>query len=317
MSKLTRYTKVCKQNRAPPTKIIVGKKILFLEENMYENYLEDIHRNCRRRNLSVLTEKHYIEGTKRFFAFIGENRNEFTLQDVNDYIDSKIEARIKPQTINSEIANIRFFYQRVLKQTWDYDEVLKQKEKHKLPAILSKDEVDRLIDSAPTLKYKAIFAVIYSSGLRISEAVHLNYSDISRKNKQVHIRETKNRWERYSILSDKCLDILTEYWYAYGKPMDVLFLSDKTGSNISASAVERTFRKMRDKAGYPKDVTVHTLRHCFATHLADDGVDIRVIQHLMGHNSVSSTGLYLHLTNYRMQGIKSPYDVKVGEDDDK
>lgn len=284
---------------------------------MYEYYLEEIHRICRRRNLSELTEKHYLEGAKRFFAFVGEDHKEFTLQDVNGYVDQKIAAGIKPQTINSEIANIRFFYQRVLKQTWDYDEVLKQKEKHKLPVILSKEEVDRLIDSAPTLKYKAIFAVIYSSGLRISEAVHLHYDDISRKNKQVHLHETKNRWERYSILSDKCLDILTEYWFAYGKPMDILFPSDRTGTYISASAVERVFRRMREQLGYPEGVTVHTLRHCFATHLADDGVDIRIIQHLMGHNSVSSTGLYLHLTNYRMQGIRSPYDVKVGEKNDK
>lgn len=284
---------------------------------MYENYLEEIHKVCRRRNLAVQTEKHYIQGAKRLFQFVGEGHEIFTLQDVNDYIDYKISLGIKPQTINSDIANIRFFYQRVLKMKWDYDEVLKQKEKHKLPVILSKDEVDRLIDSAPTLKYKAIFAVIYSSGLRISEAVHLHYDDISRTNKQVHIHETKNRWERYSILSDRCLDILTEYWFAYGKPRDILFSSDRTGSYLTANAVERAFRQMRDKAGYPPDVTVHTLRHCFATHLADDGVDVRVIQHLMGHNSVSSTGLYLHLTNYRMQGIKSPYDVKVGEKNDK
>lgn len=284
---------------------------------MYENYLEEIHRICRRRNLSELTEKHYLEGAKRFFAFIGEDHNEFTLQDVNDYVDYKIAAGIKPQTVNAEIANIRFFYQRVLKQKWDYDEVLKQREKHKLPVILSKDEVDRLIDAAPTLKYKAIFAVIYSSGLRISEAVHLHYDDISRTKKQVHLHETKNRWERYSILSDKCLDILTEYWFAYGKPRDILFPSDRTGTYITASAVERVFRKVREGLGYPEGVTVHTLRHCFATHLADDGVDIRVIQHLMGHNSASSTSLYLHLTNYRMQGIRSPYDVKVGGNDDK
>lgn len=284
---------------------------------MYENYLEEIHKICRRRNLAEKTERNYAKEAERFFTFVGENHSEFTLQDVNDYIDHKIVAGAQPQTINTSIANIRFFYQRVLKQTWDYDEVLRQKEKHKLPTILSKEEVEELIDSAPNLKYKAIFAVIYSSGLRVAEAVHLDYDDISRSKKQVHIHETKNRWERYSILSDKCLDILTEYWFAYGKPRDILFPSDRTGTYISVSAVERVFRSLRIKLGYPEDVTVHTLRHCFATHLADDGVDVRAIQHLMGHNSVSSTGLYLHLTNYRMQGIKSPYDVKVGEHNGK
>lgn len=317
MFTLTRESNYCKKNRAPPSKIIVAKMNYFGRKRMYENYTEEIHKICRRRNLSEKTERNYVKEAERFFSFVGDNHDEFTLQDVNDYIDYKIETGAKPQTINTSIANIRFFYQRVLKQIWDYDEVLKQKEKHRLPAVLSKDEVDRLIDSAPTLMHKAIFAIIYSSGLRVSEAVHLHYDDISRTNRQVHLHETKNRWERYSILSDRCLDVLTEYWFAYGKPRDILFPSKKTGTYITASAVERAFRNTRIKLGYTEDVTVHTLRHCFATHLADDGVDIRIIQHLMGHNSVSSTGLYLHLTNYRMQGIKSPYDVKVGENDVK
>lgn len=285
---------------------------------MYDYYIEQIHNVCRRKNLAAKTERAYTVTAQNFFKFLGEDHEEFTLQDVNDFIDQKIDEGVKPQSINTIIANLRFFYKRVLKQQWDYDEVLKLRTTHKIPIILSKEEVAFLIDSAPNLKYKAIFSLIYSSGLRVSEVVSLKYEDISRVRKQVHISESKNRWERYSILSDKCLDILTEYWFAYGKPRDYLFPSrQRKGNHLSYRTIQETFTATRIKAGFPKGISIHTLRHCFATHLADDGVDIRVIQHLMGHKCPASTGRYLHLTNYSLQGIKSPYDVEVGDSNGK
>ena len=163
------------------------------------------------------------------------------------------------------------------------------------------------------LKYKAIFALMYSSGLRISEVIHLRYEDISRTNMQIYIHESKTHTARYAILSQRALDILTEYWFKCGRPTGILFPNQWTGDYLTSSGPRLELKKAVNRAGLPKDIHSHCLRHSFATHLLEDGVDIRYIQSLLGHRSPKSTEIYLHISNKTLIGIHSPFDKKGGD----
>ena len=184
---------------------------------------------------------------------------------------------------------------------------------HKLPTVLSTDEIGRLLDATDDLKYKAMFATMYSSGMRVSEVVHLHYGDISRTHMQIHVRDTKNRMDRYTILSERNLALLTEYWFACGKPRDILFPNKFTGEYLTVSSVEQVIRRSAATAGL-SGVTPHCLRHSFATHLMEQGVEQRNIQALLGHRDPKSTEVYLHVSNKSLMGIQSPFDRKAGAD---
>ena len=171
-----------------------------------------------------------------------------------------------------------------------------------------------LLDYVDDIKYKAIFSLLYGSGLRVSEAVYLDYCDISRTNMTVHVRKSKSRIDRYTILSQKSLDILTEYWFAYNKPTDALFIQkNKPHNRITQSAVQQYLRNTCKKAGITKHISPHTLRHAFATHLLENGVEFRYIQTLLGHRDPKSTEVYLHLSNKTVLGITSPFDMEAGD----
>ena len=151
---------------------------------------------------------------------------------------------------------------------------------------------------------------MYSAGLRVSEATHLHYDDISRTNHSIHIRNTKNRMDRYTILADKTLDILTEYWFKCGKPKNILFPSQATKEYLDAGAVNLVLRRSSQNAGLTKHVTSHAFRHSFASHLLESGCDIKYIQALLGHLDPKSTEIYLHISNKKLLGIKSPLDTQ-------
>ena len=187
------------------------------------------------------------------------------------------------------------------------------KEDYHLPAILSLEEINHLLDCVDDIKYKAIFSLLYGSGLRVSEAVYLDYCDISRKNMTVHVRKSKSHIDRYTILSKKSLDILTEYWFSYNKPTDALFIQKNEPHNrITQSAVQQYLRNTCKKAGIDKHISPHSLRHAFATHLLENGVEFRYIQTLLGHRDPKSTEEYLHLSNKTVLGISSPFDREEG-----
>ena len=158
-------------------------------------------------------------------------------------------------------------------------------------------------------KHKAITSTMYSSGLRVSEVCHLRYEDIRRSQKMIHVPLSKNRQDRYTILSDRNLEILTEYWYRYGRPRGWLFPSTVRDAPLTPDAVEMFVRDHARKLGLPEGVTPHTLRHCFAYHSLEDGISHTFIQQLLGHRSPNSTDVYLQMTSKALMGIKSPFDT--------
>jgi site-specific recombinase XerD len=149
---------------------------------------------------------------------------------------------------------------------------------------------------------------IYGSGLRVSEVAKLKVSDIDSRNMQIHIHKSKNKSDRYAILSKKNLDILRKYWLECGKPKDWMFPGINEGEHISVKTIKNLVIRLKNKLNITKNISAHTFRHCFATHLLEADVQLTHIQHLMGHRSIKSTIRYLHMTSKAMMNIKSPLD---------
>jgi len=148
--------------------------------------------------------------------------------------------------------------------------------------------------------------------MRVSEVIHLHYDDISRTNMQIHVRDTKNRMDRYTILSKRNLDLLTEYWFRKGRPKGILFPNKFTGQYLTVGTLEQVMRRSAAEAELPQGVSPHSLRHSFASHLMEAGVEQRHIQALLGHRDPKSTEVYLHVSNKTIMGIRSPFDREEG-----
>ena len=279
---------------------------------MYKKYLLQLEEAGKIRNLKESSINCYKNYVSHFLNYMGKVPEELTCQDVRKFLLTKKDEGLKATTLNLYNSAIRFFYRNVLRILWDDITVPRMIIEHKLPVVLSVDEVDRLLDATDDLKYKAMFATMYSSGMRVSEVIHLHYEDISRNNMQIHVRNTKNRMDRYTILSNRNLALLTEYWFACGRPRNILFPNKFTGEYLTVSSVEQVIRRSASSAGL-SGVTPHCLRHSFATHLMEQGVEQRKIQSLLGHRDPKSTEVYLHVSNKSLMGIRSPFDRKEGK----
>ena len=280
---------------------------------MYESYIDKIEVVGRLRNLKPGTIRTYKNNVISFLEYIQKNPEDLTCEDAKDYLVHLQSKGNKASTLNNKNGALVFFYKRILGKLWDDNLVPRAINDYAIPRVMSRSEIERLLDATSNLKYKAIFAIMYSSGLRISEVLHLHYDDISRTNMQIYIHTAKNHSSRYALLSKRALDILTEYWFKCGKPRGILFPNQWTGAYLTSSATASELRKSVEKAGLPKDIHSHCLRHSFATHLLEDGVDIRYIQTLLGHRSPKSTEIYLHISNKALLGVQSPFDKKAGE----
>lgn len=283
---------------------------------MYNEYLLKLEEAGEIRNLKERSINCYKNYISYFFNYVKKNPEELTCQDVREFLLAKKKEGLKSTTLNLYNSAIRFFYRNVLHILWDDTTVPRMIIDHKLPTVLSPEEVDRLLDATEDLKYKTMFATMYSSGMRVSEVIHLHYDDISRTNMQIHVRDTKNRMDRYTILSKRNLEILTEYWFKKGKPRGILFPNKFTGEYLTVSTLEQVIRRSAKEAELPAGTTPHCLRHSFATHLMEAGVDTRNIQALLGHRDPKSTEVYLHTSNKSLMGIQSPFDRKEDEADE-
>ena len=185
---------------------------------MYEKYLERLKEAGKIRNLKEHSINCYKNYVSYFLRYQNKAPEEFTCQNVKEFLLAKKDERLKASTLNLYNSAVRFFYRNVLHILWDDVTVPRIIREHKLPAVLTPDEVDRLLDTIGDIKHKAMFAVMYSSGIRVYEVIHLHYDDISCSKMQIHIRNTKNRMDRYTILFQRCLDILTQYWFEKGRP---------------------------------------------------------------------------------------------------
>ena len=281
---------------------------------MYEEIFESIRQAAEKRNLRERTIQLYCSNIGYFLRCTGKPATDLTLEDADAFLTMKRHEGRSPETHNHYRASIKFLYKRVLKVPWDDEEVPAMKRERNLPTVLTAKEMNAIIDATSNLKHKAVIATMYSSGLRVSEVVHLHYDDISRTNMTIHVREAKGRIDRYTILSRKNLDLITEYWYKCGRPEGILFPSSWTGGYLDIASVNQFFKASAKKAGITRHVSSHACRHSFASHLFESGVDIRYIQSLLGHTDPRSTDVYLHVSNKTLLGIHSPFDAAEGSE---
>ena len=246
---------------------------------MYESLIPRIESAARFRNITQPTVKAYTINIMVFLRYTGKDPEEVTCHDVRDFLLMKLAAGCSHNTCNIYASAIHFLFRYVLNKPWDANLVPRMIIHQRLPRVLSREDIDRLIDATDSLKYKTIISLLYGSGLRVSEVVRLDYSDISRANMHIHVRSGKNHRDRYTILSQAALDLLTEYWYKAGRPTGALFIGRIDRGRLSRSSVELALTKIGKKAGFPHPVTPHMLRHSFATHLLEAGTEVRAIPH--------------------------------------
>ena len=275
---------------------------------MYEEIYEKIREECRIRNHSEGSIKQYVYHASCFLKWVGDKPlEELTLNDAREYILYKRNTTCSPATCNGINTALSFFYRIILKKVWIYDEVPRMIADWTLPAVCSRNEIERLIDTATNIRNKAIIALTYSSGLRVGEVCRLAPTDIYMSTMQIHVRDSKNHGDHWTIHSERALELLKEYWYSYPVPRDILFVTLRNPHRpLKVGGVQIMLRKIAEEAG----VTVHphTLRHSFATHLIEDETRPEYVQAMLGHRSPRSTAIYVHVSNKTLMGVKSPLD---------
>ena len=198
-------------------------------------------------------------------------------------------------------------YGETLNQIEKVQSIKRPKLPKKLPVVFSEQEVEHLLNQVRNIKHKAILMTIYSAGLRCGELCHLKINDIDSSRMRIAVRDAKGQKDREVILSDKLLRYLREYVKIY-RPKDFLFNGQVSGKPISARTLQQVFRKMLTRSNIQKKASLHTLRHSYATHLMNKGIDLRIIQKLLGHKSIKTTLIYCHLSDDRFANTKSPLD---------
>jgi integrase/recombinase XerD len=262
------------------------------------------------RNLALSTQRAYVEQISRFARHFGRSPELLGPADIRAYQLHLVQERqLAASSVTVAVAAIRFLYKVTLKRDWSLDEAVPTCRKpQRLPVVLSRDEVLRFLDAVEMPKHRVILTVCYAAGLRISEAVRLTPNAIDSQRMVIRIDQGKGRKDRYVMLSPKLLHLLRDYWRTT-RPKDWLFPGDLPGQPITRFAVEVACKKARQKSDIGKPVTPHALRHAFAVHLLEAGADLRTIQLLLGHRSLSTTSRYLRLAASKVCATASPLDA--------
>jgi integrase/recombinase XerD len=276
------------------------------------DYLSKLEEFFEFRNLADKTRENYLSSLKCYLSWLQENNimpEEATYQDIRNFLKYlKLSRKLTNQTINYYISKVRFFQLYALDKPWNSYQVPFSKSDSKLPETLTHEEAIFFIQSLDNLRDKAICALMYGSGLRISEARKLKYDDISREDNQIYISQSKSRSDRYAILPKMTLEILTEYWIQYSKPKGLLFPNKKGTNPVSSQIISLHLNKHAVNIGWNHNVSAHMFRHSFALNLYNNGADLLTIQKLLGHKSITSTTIYVRLSNINQLNITSPMD---------
>ncbi len=270
-------------------------------------WLEELRRELVARKYSRKTIKAYLHYNEDFLTFSRKKPYEVSNEEVRAYLYHLATTHdAATSTLNSAISALNFYYGGVLKRRLVY-EITRPKKDKKLPVVLSQDEIFQIFSSVSNLKHKVLLMLIYSAGLRVSEVVRLKPEDIDMKRGLIRVKEGKGRKDRYTMLSGVVAESLEGYRGSY-KPSKWLFNGITPENHLSTRTVQAIFAHACEQAGISKSVSVHSLRHSFATHLLESGVDLRYIQELLGHKSSKTTEIYTHVSAKDIGKIKSPLD---------
>lgn len=300
--------KVEQPKEATSEKIDVPKKLAVLLPEV-EQKIEDLKLWMRSKRYSENTINTYTEALRLFLRYfsgkpLSEIGNEDIVEFNNAYIlKNKLSASFQNQLVNA----VKLFFKVIESSKLDPELVHRPKRAHVLPNVLSKEEVKAVLNALGNIKHKAMLSLIYSCGLRCGELLRLKPEHIDSKRKLVVIKFGKGMKDRVVPLSERILDLLREYWKVHS-PKEFLFEGQKAGEMYDSRSLQQVLKNSVLKAGIKKPVTLHWLRHSYATHLLENGTDLRYIQEMLGHNSSRTTEIYTHVSNKSIQQITSPFD---------
>lgn len=270
--------------------------------------LEKMKMDLALRGYSPRTQKTYLQNVNQFSNHFAKPPELLNTADIREYLYHCISVRnLSCSFVNTAYSSIKFFFETTLGREWNMKNIPRTKQSKKLPVALSLDEVKMIFDLTSNLKHKAILMTTYSAGLRVSEVANLKISDIDSANMQIRIRQAKGDKDRYTLLGQSNLLMLREYFKVY-RPTNWLFPNELTLRPLSVRTVQKVFQDAKDRCNITKDVSIHSLRHSFATHLLKSGVDLVYIQKLLGHTNIQTTSIYLHLAGKDILNIVSPLD---------
>lgn len=265
------------------------------------------------RKLAPKTQRSYLRAVMRFTRFFGGSPDTADAEDLRRFQLHLVDENVSSMTINQTLVGLRFFYKTTLARPEVLAKVGSVHEPRKLPLILSQEEITRLLDAAPNLKYKAALSIAYGAGLRASEVVHLSTGDIDSERMLIRVEQGKGSKDRHSMLSPSLLELLRTWWRegrANGKllPGGWLFPGQNPVNPMSTRHLNRIFHITCEAAGITKQVNLHSLRHSFATHMLEHREDIRVIQVLLGHKKLETTARYSQVATRILRETESPLD---------
>ena len=275
--------------------------------------LEKTRNKLIMKGYSSKTRKSYSGHIRRLMDFYDNDPTELTKEEIEKYLLHLLENRDSSHSyVNQAVSAVKFLYSEVLGKKGIIINFTRPKKEKRLPEILSQREIASLLNLVENIKHSAILFLTYSAGLRVGEVVRLKVSDIDSDRMLVRIEQGKGRKDRYTLLSETALEALRTYVKLY-KPSKWLFPGAEADRFLTERTVQRIFEVAKKKAGIKKKATVHTLRHSFATHLLEGGVDLRYIQELLGHSNSKTTEVYTHVTKQSIRSIVSPLDnIGVG-----
>lgn len=274
---------------------------------------DQMEMDMKLRRFSRKTISCYLACMKSVAIHFGRSPAELSDEDIRGYLHFLMEEQKASQSVISQsYSALKFFFEKTLQKPWNVAKIPRSKQRKKLPVVLSKPEVESIFSVTTNLKHRAILMTIYSAGLRVGEVTRLKVSDIDSGRMMLRVNEGKGLKDRYTLLGERNLKMLRLYYKVY-RPSEWLFPGRSPHEPVSISAVQRVFKASVHKAGITKKASVHTLRHCFATHLLESGTDLYYIQRLLGHGSARTTSVYLHITGKDLSKIRSPIDL-LGDD---
>ena len=269
--------------------------------------IEQIIQKMRVKRYSANTIKTYASCLQLFFKYFeGADTANLNREDIISYMDDLVQRGYSKSAQNQYINAIKFYYEKHLGRERTFYFIERPFKDQRVPIVLSKSETQRLFHAVENLKHRTILYTIYGCGLRISELINLKMSDIDREYMCLWIRKGKGNKDRQIPVSLKLLELLERYYKVY-KPT-VYLINGQNGLQYSSGSIQKIIKVASQRASIQKHVTPHTLRHSFATHLLENGTDLRCIQSILGHNDIKTTQIYTHVTSAHLNNIKNPFD---------
>jgi len=256
------------------------------------------------RNYSAKTIKAYTSCLSEYLSAESNDLTFCNVESLRRFLAAKHERGYAPQTVNLYLNAIKFYYRDVIHTNVRIDLKFAKRTK-KLPVVLSRDEILRLLDCIANSKHRLLLALSYGAGLRVSEAVSLKVRDVSLEELMIHLKQAKGQKDRMTVVPERLLGDIRRQMA--GKEADEYLFASERGGRLTERTAQIVFERALSAAGIQKDATFHSLRHSFATHLLENGVDVRYVQVLLGHQNIRTTQLYTQVTNPALKRIKSPF----------